>query len=347
MSLSPGAHQPSTEQQEKSSILDEPDSVVNLQPWHEFDEAKGSWAQLGTDSQPASSDDPVEPDSSSKQTSTLSLVTWNVDAFTDEHEDRMAGILSAIRNQASLPDVLFFQEVSIHALYFLLSDSWIRSNWYSSEADLTHWAFQSFATMILLSKHAFTASSSDTTKYRMGRVWRVEFPSMYGRDALCCDVHLPTTDTPVRLITVHLDSLAMKPSLRPRQLAIVSGMLHRTGRGLVAGDFNPVLPEDHGLVAENGLVDAWTELRPGEGGYTWGVDGKAPFPPSRLDKVAMVGLKARDIEIMHPGLLPRPSVIPDFTTGTVVPPRSSGPSQGIPWSDHSGLKCTLEISEPE
>lgn len=69
----------------------------------------------------------------------------------------------------------------------------------------------------------------------------------------------------------------------------------------MAGDFNPVLPEDDALVRKNCLVDAWTELHPEDDGFTWGVDGDAPFPSSRLDKVATVGLKASDIQILPPG----------------------------------------------
>lgn len=38
----------------------------------------------------------------------------------------------------------------------------------------------------------------------------------------------------------------------------------------MAGDYNPVLPEDDALVGKNCLVDAWTELHPEDNGFTLG-----------------------------------------------------------------------------
>lgn len=60
------------------------------------------------------------------------------------------------------------------------------------------------------------------------------------------------------------------PSLRPRQLAIITSYLRAAGHGLMAGDYNPVLPEDDALVGKNCLVDAWTELHPEDNGFTLG-----------------------------------------------------------------------------
>ena len=136
---------------------------------------------------------------------------------------------------------------------------------------------------------------------------------------------------------MHLDSLPINPSLRPRQLAIIASYLRAAGHGLVAGDFNPVLPEDDALVGKNGLVDAWTELHPEDDGFTWGVDGDAPFPPSRLDKVAMVGLKASDIQVLPPGKIE--------LTGVLKHEGNNQDDQGlaVKWSDHSGLVCSVGL----
>ncbi|KAF4456289.1 Endonuclease Exonuclease phosphatase family [Fusarium albosuccineum] len=165
-----------------------------------------------------------------------------------------------------------------------------------------------------------------------GPVWRVNFPSRFDRDALCCDVYVssPSSDNPskpsrLRLVNVHLDSLAIQPSKRPEQLSIVADMLRDAGQGLVAGDFNPVLPEDSTLVENNGLVDAWVQVHGSMSGFTWGIDGKQRFPPSRLDKVAMLGLQPYRIEVMHPGIIQEAE---DYT---------------VPWSDHSGLECTFGL----
>jgi hypothetical protein len=62
----------------------------------------------------------------------------------------------------------------------------------------------------------------------LGRLWRVVLPSWFGRDALCCDifVHIPVATAVgtrekerskrIKLVNVHLDSLATNNSLRPR-----------------------------------------------------------------------------------------------------------------------------------
>jgi tyrosyl-DNA phosphodiesterase 2 len=103
----------------------------------------------------------------------------------------------------------------------------------------------------------------------------------------------------IRLVNVHLESLAINPSLRPRQLAICAAYVNVLGRGIVAGDFNPVLPEDDELVRTNGLTDAWTQVHPNEPGHTWGVHGEHAFPPGRLGKVAVLGLKPQGMGILE------------------------------------------------
>lgn len=127
----------------------------------------------------------------------------------------------------------------------------------------------------------------------------------------------------------------MFPFLCPRQMSIAASYLRSVGHGVVAGDFNPVLPEDETLVRDNNLIDAWTELHPNEEGLTWGLDSDEPFPPRRMDKVALVGLKACDIHVIRPG-----------TCATNVSGKQVGLEQEefkrsdqVPWSDHSGLVC--------
>jgi tyrosyl-DNA phosphodiesterase 2 len=100
----------------------------------------------------------------------------------------------------------------------------------------------------------------------------------------------------------------------------------RSSGGIIAGDFNAILPEDHKLVDKLELLDAWVALhgstRPG-GGATWGVGvgHKGGLKAGRLDKVVMLGLKPDEIEVLQPGL--------------IEPDR--------PLSDHCGLRCTFTI----
>lgn len=93
------------------------------------------------------------------------------------------------------------------------------------------------------------------------------------------------------------------------------------------------------MVQENRLVDAWERLRPGEDGFTWGLDGQGePFPPGRLDKVTVLDFKPLDIQVIHPGTL---SAAPDSGKETMA----SNGEDGVPWSDHSGLFCSFVIDE--
>lgn len=261
----------------------------------------------------------------------------------------MQAILSQIQqlreSSGGGPDIVFFQEVSKQALAHLLQDAWVRAHWLSSEADHTNWAGLPFATMTLLARAPSASALAPGPA-----LWRVKYPSRYGRDALCCDVFCcspsssssssssRTTTTRLRLVNVHLDSLDVQPNTRPRQVAVAAGLLRArgVGRGLVAGDWNPVSTEDAALVRDHGLVDAWEALRPGEDGFTWGRDGKgAPFPPGRLDKVAMVGLEPVTIRMVHPGTLVAAGGEGDASG-------SSGPG-AVAWSDHSGLLCSFRL----
>lgn len=180
-----------------------------------------------------------------------------------------------------------------------------------------------------------SSAAGNNEPHLLGPVWRMKYPSRFNRDALCCDIFWHGS-TRIRLVNVHLDSLPIQPNQRPRQVAIAGSLLRTAdvGRGVIAGDWNPVSKEDLSLVQENSLTDAWEQLHPGEDGFTWGLDGKgAPFPPARLDKFALIGLKVLGIGIVHPGSLK--SVI---EAGGVekVPMRDS---EEVPWSDHSGLVC--------
>lgn len=240
------------------------------------------------------------------------------------------------------PDIIFFQEVSKRALAYLLTSEWIRGNWISSEADETNWADMPFASMTLLSRSLFNpgsrpesasspriAATTSTGHFSLGSVWRTKYPSRFRRDALCCDILWDRTAR-IRLINVHLDSLPIQPNLRPQQVATAADLLRTAGvgRGVIGGDWNPVTEQDPQLVQENGLVDAWEYLHPGEDGFTWGSDGQGePFPPGRLDKIAVLGLELKSIKVVNPGTL-----------------KTAGDTEGdtmVPWSDHSGLICSF------
>lgn len=182
----------------------------------------------------------------------------------------------------------------------------------------------------------------------LDRVWRVKYPSRFGRDALCCDILLPPTSSSslgtgptretetepsrIRLINVHLNSLPVNPSLRLRQHTISASYLRAAGHGVMTGDFNPVLPEDETLIGDNHLVDAWNELYPNKDGFTWGVNGDAPFPPGRLDKVATLGLKSCGMKVVQPS-----ECTEKIRMGQNGEQEQDYEEFTVPWSDHSGL----------
>ncbi|KAG5973495.1 hypothetical protein E4U55_000496 [Claviceps digitariae] len=342
-----------------------------FQPWNVFDATHERWTSV----QPAEThtnstrrkpecqgeSPPVHPDK-------FSLVTWNIDSSSAAPSERMAAVLSNIAHSTPSVDIIFLQEVSRQALRHILADAHIRTCWYSSEPDDdSRWhAGQLFATMTLLSKRRFAPGHDASPAFaKLGPLWRLKYPSRFGRDALCCDVFVPSNTTPgsvsapdcspharLRLINVHLDSLPIKPSRRPQQISTVASLLRCAGRGLVAGDFNPVLPEDSTLVADNHLVDAWIHLRGSDPGFTWGIDGQAPFPPSRLDKVAVLGLHPQSIDLMHPAKVhlcphePRTvdaSIAGENSTMGHESRKTQQDEQAVPWSDHSGIKCSFAL----
>lgn len=317
-----------------------------FQHWHVFNKSTCKWATVQPGPLKPGVLDLSETSKPISQTPNLRLLTWNIDAFGDKHESRMEGILSKLRQMledGGGPDVVFFQEVSRKALASLLQKDWARECWISSEADETIWADTPFASMILLSRSRFkvlsgnlppTAAASNGS-FLLGPVWRVKYPSRFDRDALCCDIFWNRT-TRIRLVNVHLDSLPIQPNLRPRQVSIAANLLRTPGvdYGVIAGDWNTITEEDMVLAHKNGLVDAWEYLHPGEDGFTWGLDGKGePFPPGRLDKVAVLGLRLADIRVIHPETL---------LAAIGQEERMAGNGrEGVSWSDHSGLVCSF------
>ncbi|KAG1901544.1 uncharacterized protein F5891DRAFT_1028489 [Suillus fuscotomentosus] len=202
-----------------------------------------------------------------------------------------------------------------------------------------------FATMTLLSSTRFT-SGLDSQKecdgieggeiFMLGRVSRVILPSKYRRDALCVDIIPPISPgTVFCLVSVHLDSLRHTLHYRAQQMEILANVLREPGcsGGNIAGDFNAISPENDGLVDKNELVDAWVALhgRADLEGATWGagVERRDGIGPGRLDKVAMMGLKAKKMEVFRPG--------------TIEVPRPGEKPVEIPWSDHCGLRCIFTI----
>jgi len=281
----------------------------------------------------------------------LSLISWNIDAFSSRPVSRAKLLLSHILEGPKSPDIIFLQEVTPEVRASLLADARVRAAFLVTDAeDQTSFEDVPFATMMLLPIARF-ASNLDSSrkegdgieggeKFILGNVSRVTLPSEYGRDALYVDI-IPLTapGTFFRLINVHLDSLSDTLPYRARQMEILANVLREPGcsGGIIAGDFNAINPEDDGLVDKNELVDAWVALHRradpnNNDGATWGVgmERRDGLGPGRLDKVVMMGLiKAKEIEVLRPGTI------------EVLSPGEK--SIEIPWSDHCGLRCTFTL----
>ncbi|KAK0372505.1 hypothetical protein CLIM01_10128 [Colletotrichum limetticola] len=322
-----------------SSTQQEAEGVAPIaQSWHQFEPTINTWEIVETHD--VNNPPPSAPQDTTEISPHFVLATWNVEAFDQEPARRITAILDHLLNHSPSPDIIFFQEVSTTMLSALLNNSIVRDNWYSSEKDSRNWIgapLTAFATMTLLSKAKF-GHIGRAALAGLGRVSRIKYRSFYGRDALCSEVFVPSRQPGaqmaaykrLQLVNVHLDSLSNGAAYRPAQLQCVGSLLHDVGHGLVAGDFNPVTPHiDASLVEDNGLLDAWKELKGEETGYTWGVNGTERFPANRMDKVAMVGLRPLHIEVLHPKQVLLP-----------------GEDGSVPWSDHSGLKCTFTLASP-
>ena len=279
-------------------------------------------------------------------TQRLSLLSWNIDAFSSRPVSRAKLILSHILEGPKSPDIMFLQEVTPDVRASLLDDARVRAAFLVTDAeDQTSFEDVPFATMTLLSSARFTSGLDSQKKgdgiegggkFMLGHVSRVTLPSKYKRDALYVDIMPPAApETVFRLINVHLDSRGDTLHYRAQQMEILANVLREPGcsGGIIAGHFNAISPEDDGLVNRNGLADAWVALH-GRGDpnrATWGVgverrDGKGP---GRLDKVAMIGLNPKEMEVLRPG--------------PIELPRPGEKSVEIPWSDHCGLRCTFTI----
>jgi tyrosyl-DNA phosphodiesterase 2 len=299
---------------------------------------------------------PIPPSRAQSQvTPRLSLISWNIDAFSSRPVSRAKLLLGRILEGPKSPDIIFLQEVTSEVRAFLLADARVRAAFLVTDAeDQTSFEGVPFATMMLLSSARF-ASNLDSSqkeddgiqgegeggeKFMLGSVSRVTLPSEYERDALYVDIIPPTAPgTFFRLINVHLDSLGYTLPYRAQQMEVLANVLREPGcsGGIIAGDFNAISPEDDGLVDKNELVDAWVALHGradpnNNDGATWGVgvERRAGLGPGRLDKVAMMGLiKAQEIEVLRPG--------------TIEVPNPGEKSIEIPWSDHCGLRCTFTL----
>ncbi|KAG6871670.1 hypothetical protein C0995_001613 [Termitomyces sp. Mi166 len=220
----------------------------------------------------------------------------------------------------------------------LLGNPKVREAFLTTDAeDDTSFEDKPFATMTLLSNKRLSSSLDSQgecdgiqgkKKFMLGPVSCVELPSAFGRDGLCVDIIPPAAPhTVCRLINVHLDS-CQRLANRTQQLKILANVLREPGcsGGFIAGDLNSISSEEQALVDDNGLDDAWLALHgntdPDAPTWSVGRERKIGLKPKRLHKVGMMGLRAEEMEILHPGI--------------IEVPKPGGKSDWLEWTTHQG-----------
>ncbi|KAG2337740.1 hypothetical protein BDR05DRAFT_978376 [Suillus weaverae] len=251
-------------------------------------------------------------------TSRFSLIAQNFNAFSSRPESKRPGII-------------FLQEVTSDVRTSILGNPKVHEAFLVTDAeDQTSFEGVAFANMTLLSskRFAFDLELQKEDGVKRGEKFMLG-PQVWGC-ALSVDIIPPSTpSTPTTTLPSRQRSSQFSWDTLPycaEQMEILANLLRELGcgGGLIVGDFNAISPEDHALLDKNGPVDAWVALHGKKGldGATWGVgverhDG---LRPGRLDKVAMSGVDAKDMEILRPGLseVPKPSEDPTISPAAVT-----------------------------
>jgi tyrosyl-DNA phosphodiesterase 2 len=280
--------------------------------------------------------DSKESYSPDRLSTSLSLITWNVDFMKPNVTKRLTAALDYLQYHAfpgsqggqPPPCVILLQEIHVGEFDTLLAHPWVRE-WFMVAPGSTEngWPrYATYGTVTLVSRSdSLLLAGSTCVHFGGSRMWR---------NALVTDVVLGVASRArvLRVVNTHLESLPQGTPQRVVQMGVIASLLKKEGilGGIVGGDMNAIAASDETLAEENGLADAWEEdKRNGnaEDGITWGYQPRMRFPPGRLDRILYTkkdGLKVRDVRRIAVGL-----EIPG--TGWV--------------SDHYGLACQVEAPE--
>ena len=286
---------------------------------HFYDSAAGRWDKSASGGAPTGAEQSAAPIES------FALVTWNVD-FMESHIDRRLDAALTYLERVVLPKndhptIVLIQEFDWEAFPLLLSRPFIQDSYALTDISSESWIHteSGYGTVTLVPLTMLT---------NVRRVHRIGMPNttMY-RDALYVDLVVAPGRT-LRIANVHLESLrGRSDAARIKQLEAVKAFIDSDGvhAAVVAGDMNPIGPDDAGLPARFNFRDAWIECRgspvrstslEGKGNtdidtsvqedpesHTWGYQPTTRFPPRRMDKILLAGAaKATSIEVIGKGL---------------------------------------------
>lgn len=220
----------------------------------------------------------------------ISLYTWNIDFMLPFPSSRLRKAITHLQKliSADSATIVFLQECLVSDLALLASDPWIQTTFHLTDLNASNWSSGHYGTVTLIDRRLY-----------VGTCFRVHYSqTRMERDALFTDVVLGNDKIVLRFCNTHLESLALEPALRPKQVALAARYLHEEGLagGVMAGDFNAIQSSDRNLHSDNGLKDAYIEVggeEDSESGYTWGQQAatklREQFGCSRMDKVFFVG----------------------------------------------------------
>ena len=230
----------------------------------------------------------------------IQLLTWNVEAYESNARTRLATILQHIQGTIfDCPDggqpepcCILLQEVSARALPAVLDNAWVREHFVVAPTTAEHWpAGMGNVTLVAMTvpvvrAHTLTFARSPMCRHALLVDVRLGVPAADSDADSDSDAGVGPERT-LRIVNVHLESLAQGTPFRPGQLLAAAHTLAspEVHAGVVAGDMNAIAPEDWDLPAYVGLEDAWVGDDDGRE-TTWGYQPPSKqFPPGRLDKV--------------------------------------------------------------
>src|SRR5258708_9572269 len=186
----------------------------------------------------------------------LCLTSWNIQTWPIAHSKL---ILDHILKGPKFSNIIHLQEVPSSAQQFPLDNPRVCSGFLMTNAEDD----TSYKTMTLLSSKCFGSLLLDEEgkgggKLMLDSIFCMELPSRYRRDTLCVNIATPAVSGAIyHLLNVHLDSLNSHFQHALQMLALAL-LLHepRCRGGIITGDFNAILPKDHRLINEHGLLDA-------------------------------------------------------------------------------------------
>jgi len=229
---------------------------------------------------------------------TIKLISWNIDFQASASLARITRALNYLQEligslPPDMPSIILLQEMTSSDLDIIQRAEWIRKDFRITEVSSINWQAH-YGTIALVDR-----------RLRVATVFRVNYASDMGRDALFVDVENVTPST-LRFCNTHLESLPVEPPLRPAQVRLAARYLKDpiADGGVIAGDFNAIQDFDRTLHTKSGLKDAYLENGGGEeseNGWTWGMQSqrqvRQKFGCKRLDKVLYCGkAKVQNLE---------------------------------------------------